>query len=97
MEAAKGNRHGHRDATMILLTFGTGCGRAMCHVMDNAPAERPRSAQPRPCAHRGDPRPYNAPAGGRASDRATSRSSAGKLWTLVTCGGGLIRTDQRAT
>ena len=27
IEAAKANRHGHRNATMILLAFRTGCGR----------------------------------------------------------------------
>jgi hypothetical protein len=34
IEAAKDNRHGHRDATMILIAFSTACGRRSFVISD---------------------------------------------------------------
>jgi type 1 fimbriae regulatory protein FimB/type 1 fimbriae regulatory protein FimE len=37
IEVAKGNRHGHRNATMILLAFDMGCGQPNLSPWNGAP------------------------------------------------------------
>ena len=40
IEAAKANRHGHRDATMILLAFRHGCERPRSAICAGISAEK---------------------------------------------------------